>query len=110
MPSTPQRLGEVEQLVLLAVLRLEGTAYAVPIRDLIQRETGLALARGAIYITLDRLERKGLVESHMSEPTPEPGGKARRVFRIRPLGVAALRAVRRAVDQLAAGTIVGRKA
>lgn len=110
MPPTAQRLGEVEQLVLLAVLRLEGTAYAVPIRDLIQRETARALARGAIYITLDRLERKGLVESHMSEPTPEPGGKARRVFRIRSAGVAALRAARRAVDQLAAGTIVGRKA
>ena len=110
MSSEPHRLGEVEQLVLLAVLRLEGTAYAVPIRDLIKRETHLALARGSIYITLDRLERKGLVESHMSEPTPEPGGKARRVFRIRPAGVAALRAARRAVDQLAAGTIVGRKA
>ena len=109
-PAPHHRLGEVEQLVLLAVLRLEGTAYAVPIRDLIQRQTGLALARGSIYITVDRLERKGLVESQMSDPTPEPGGKARRVFRIRPAGVAALRAARRAVDQLAAGTIVGRKA
>lgn len=104
------RLGEVEQLVLLAVLRLEGEAYAVPIRDLIQHQTGISLARGSIYITLDRLEKKGLLESYMSDPTPEPGGKARRVFRIRPAGVHALRAVRRAIDRLAAGTIVGRKA
>jgi DNA-binding PadR family transcriptional regulator len=110
MPPTAQRLGEVEQLVLLAVLRLEGTAYAVPIRDLIQRETARARARGAIYNTLDRLERTGLVESHLSAPTPAPGGTARRVFRFRSAGVAALRAARRAVDQLAAGTIVGWKA
>jgi DNA-binding PadR family transcriptional regulator len=110
MATSPVRLGEVEQLVLLAVLRLEGTAYAVPIRDLVRDHAGLTLARGSIYITLDRLERKGLVESRMSEPTPEPGGKARRVFRIRPAGVTALRAARRAVDRLAAGTVVGRKA
>ena len=109
MVSEPSRLGEVEQLVLLAMLRLEGDAYAVPIRDLIEQETGIALARGSIYITLDRLEQKGLVESTMSEPTPEPGGKSRRVFRMRPAGVAALRAARRAVDRLAAGTLLGRK-
>ena len=109
MVSEPSRLGEVEQLVLLAMLRLEGDAYAVPIRDLIEQETGIALARGSIYITLDRLEQKGLVESTMSEPTPEPGGKSRRVFRMRPAGLAALRAARRAVDRLAAGTLLGRK-
>jgi PadR family transcriptional regulator len=109
MVSEPSRLGEVEQLVLLAMLRLEGDAYAVPIRDLIEQETGIALARGSIYITLDRLEQKGLVESTMSEPTPEPGGKSRRVFRMRPAGLAALRAARRAIDRLAAGTLLGRK-
>jgi PadR family transcriptional regulator, regulatory protein PadR len=109
MSADSARLGEVEQLVLLAVLRLEGDAYAVPIRDLIQRQTGIALARGSIYITLDRLEQKGLVGSRMSDPTPEPGGKARRVFRIRPPGVAALRAAQRAVDRLAAGTILEKR-
>lgn len=103
------RLGEVEQLVLLAMLRLDADAYAVPIRDVIERETGIALARGSIYITLDRLEQKGLVDSRMSDPTPEPGGKSRRVFRMRPAGVAALRASQRAVNRLAAGTILRRK-
>ena len=97
MGADPNRLGEVEQLVLLAVLRLEGDAYAVPIRDLIESHTGTALARGSIYITLDRLEQKGLVESTMSGPTPEPGGKSRRVFRIRPPGIAALRASERSM-------------
>lgn len=105
----PARLGEVEQLVLLAVLRLEGAAYAVPIRDLIRKDGGVRLSRGSIYITLDRLEKKGLVESGFSEPTGEPGGKARRLFRMRAAGVAALRAARRALDRLAAGTIVARR-
>jgi DNA-binding PadR family transcriptional regulator len=102
-PDTP-RLGEVEQLVLLAVVRLDEDAYAVPIRSLIAREAGVRLTRGSIYITLDRLETKGLVESWFSDPTGEPGGKARRVFRVRPLGMSALRAARRAVDRLSVGT------
>src|SRR5262245_61030391 len=106
MPPVTTRLGEVEQLVLLAVLRLAGQAYALPIGDLIASEGQVKLSRGSIYITLDRLEAKGLVESWFSEPTGEPGGKARRLFRIRPAGVAALQAVRRAVDRLSAGTIL----
>jgi DNA-binding PadR family transcriptional regulator len=82
----------------------------VPIREVIARETGVELARGSIYITLDRLEDKGLVESWFSEPTAEPGGKARRLFRIRPPGLAALRAARRAFDRLSSGTVLTRKA
>jgi DNA-binding PadR family transcriptional regulator len=109
MRAEHHRLGEVEQLVLLAVLRLDEEAYAVPIRDVIAREGGVTLTRGSIYITLDRLESKGLVESWFSDPTGEPGGKARRLFRIRPAGVSALRAVRRAVDRLSAGTVLGRQ-
>lgn len=108
MTPEPQRLGEVEQLVLLAVLRLGKAAYAVPIRDLIARDGGVRLTRGSIYITLDRLESKGLVESWFGDPTAEPGGKARRLFRVRPAGTAALRAARRAVDRLSAGTILER--
>jgi PadR family transcriptional regulator len=109
MNTDPVRLGEVEQLVLLAVLRLEGEAYAVPIRDLIDRDAGVTLSRGSIYITLDRLQRKGLVESWFSEPTGEPGGKARRLFRVRPPGMAALKAARRAVDRLSAGTALQKR-
>lgn len=107
--SSELRLGEVEQLVLLAVLRLTDEAYAVPIRDLIRREAGITLTRGSIYITLDRLESKGLVDSWFSEPIAAQGGKARRLFRLRPSGLASLRAVRRAVDRLAAGTVVAKR-
>jgi DNA-binding PadR family transcriptional regulator len=101
-----ERLGEVELLVLMAVLRLKGDAYAVPIRSLIAEEAGVRLARGTVYVTLDRLERKGLVESRFSEPTPEPGGKAKRLFRILPAGLAALRSARRAIDRMAEGTVL----
>jgi hypothetical protein len=101
-------LGEVEQLVLLAVVRLDGAAYAVPVRELIYREAGVKLFRGSVYVTLERLERKRYVESWFSTPTAERGGKAKRLFRIRPEGTAALRSSRRAVDRLAAGTFLAR--
>ena len=99
-------LGEVEHLVLLAVLRLEDEAYAVPIRALVLEEAGVALSRGTIYVTLERLERKGYVASWFSDPRAVRGGKARRLFRLKPPGLAALQAARRAVDRLAAGTVV----
>jgi DNA-binding PadR family transcriptional regulator len=103
------RLGEVEQLVLLAVWRLNGEAYAVPIREVIAKEADVSLSRGSIYVTLDRLEQKGLVESWFGDPTSQPGGKARRMFRILPLGAAALRAAKRAIDRLAMGTPLERR-
>lgn len=99
-------LGEVEQLVLLAVLRLGDEAYAVPIRELVHREAGVDLSRGTVYVTLERLERKGYVTSWFSDPQAVRGGKARRLFRLKPPGVAALRASKRAVDRLASGTII----
>lgn len=68
-------LGELEQLVLLAVIRLDGNAYAVSIREQIEVQTGLTLARGTIYVTLDRLANKGYLESWFADPTPERGGK-----------------------------------
>ncbi|MEX1129487.1 MAG: helix-turn-helix transcriptional regulator [Vicinamibacterales bacterium] len=99
-----QLLGEVEQLVLLAILRIGEGAYAVPIREELSRHGGVTLSRGTIYVTLDRLERKGYVRSHFADPTPEPGGKARRCFHIERDGMMALRAAQRTVDRLRAGT------
>jgi DNA-binding PadR family transcriptional regulator len=69
-------LGEFEQLVLLAILRLGNEAYGVPIRLEIERRTGRALSVGALYRTLDRLEDKGYVSSAFSDPTPERGGRS----------------------------------
>jgi PadR family transcriptional regulator, regulatory protein PadR len=92
-------LGEFEQIVLLAVLRLGDNAYGVPIRSEIERRTGRSLTVGALYRTLDRLENKGFVNSWFSDPTPERGGRSKRYFSMRPLGLRTLRASR---DALAA--------
>ena len=102
--SDRQLLGEVEQLVLLAILRIGEGAYAVPIREELERHGGVTLSRGTIYVTLDRLERKGYVRSHFADPTPEPGGKARRCFHLEREGLMALKAAQRMVDRLRAGT------
>ena len=102
--SDRQLLGEVEQLVLLAILRIGEGAYAVPIREELERHGDVKLSRGTIYVTLDRLERKGYVRSHFNDPTPEPGGKARRCFQLEREGLMALRAAQRMVDRLRAGT------
>jgi PadR family transcriptional regulator PadR len=99
-------LGEVEQLILLAVLRLGDEGYAVPIRELILSEAGVNLSRGTIYVTLERLEQKGYVTSWFSDPQSVRGGKARRIFQLKPAGLAAVRASKRALDRLSAGTVL----
>jgi len=97
-------LGEVEQLVILAALRLGDEAYPVAVRNEIEARTGIALSRASVYVALDRLERKGYLESWFGDPTPERGGKAKRCFRVGPSGIRAARAALQAADRLAAGT------
>jgi len=84
-------LGEFEQLLLLAIVHLGGDAYGVTIRREIEARTGRDVAIGALYTSLDRLERKGFVRSAMSAPTAERGGRSKRCFEIRPAGATALR-------------------
>jgi len=90
-------LGELEQLVLLAIIRLDDRAYAVTIREEIEQQTGFALSRGSIYVTLDRLEQKGYVASWFADPTPERGGKAKRYFKARAVALRELRSCRLAL-------------
>jgi DNA-binding PadR family transcriptional regulator len=84
-------LGRFEHHLLLAVLRL-GTdeAYGMTIRRELARHTGREVAVGAIYTALARLERRGLVQSRLGEPTAERGGKAKRYYRVLPAGKKAL--------------------
>jgi DNA-binding PadR family transcriptional regulator len=89
MPRTA--LGDVEHFVLVALLRLGGESYAVPVYDEILRRTGREVARGAIYIALRRLEAKGLVSSRIGEATPERGGRAKRYFKLSKAGARQLR-------------------
>ena len=101
-------LGELEQLVLLAVTQLEGEAHAPAIRDTIAARTGIDLARGTVYVTLDRLDRKGYLASRFGEPTPERGGKAKRLFRITAAGRRALTHAERALAQMRGAAAPGR--
>ena len=99
-----EALGEFEQLVLLAIIRLGAagadTVYGVPIVDEIEARTRRRVTRAAVYIALRRLEHKGLVATWMAEPTQERGGKSRRCVKITRAGLQALRLSRHAVDQM----------
>ncbi len=86
----PEYLGEFEQVVLLAVLRLGKGAYGVPIRREIEVRTGRAVSVGALYSTLDRLESKGYLHSWFGEATPQRGGRSKRHFEVLPGGSEAL--------------------
>lgn len=96
----PRHLGELEQLVLLAVARLEGEGYGVTLRRELEERAGRRCSLGAVYTTLDRLETKGYVSSREGEPTAERGGRAKRLFRIEPPGVRALVSARRVFDRM----------
>ena len=97
---THQGLGEFEQLVLLAIAQLPGEAYGIPIVEEIERRTGRSVARAAVYVTLRRLEEKGLVSSWMGDPTPERGGKGRRHVKLEAEGARALREARELAERM----------
>jgi len=83
-------LGELEQLVLLALLRLGPEAYGVSVRRELQARTGRDVALGSVYKTLERLEDKGYVASRLGDPTSERGGRRKRHYELRPAGQRAL--------------------
>src|SRR2546423_983155 len=94
------RLGELEQIVLLAILRLGDDSYGVPIRRDIEKRTRRSLTVGALYSTLDRLEEKGYLTSWLGDPTPDRGGRSKRYFKLKPLGLRALRESREALSAM----------
>ena len=89
MPPSP--LGEFEVVVLMAVAHLKGAGYGSTIREAIAARTGRRVSRGAVYITLDRLEDKGLLSSALGDPLPQRGGRPRRGYRLTAAGTKALR-------------------
>jgi DNA-binding PadR family transcriptional regulator len=84
------RLGRFEHHLLLAVQRLGDEAYGMTIRRELAEHTGREIAVGAIYTALARLERRGLVQSWLGEPTQERGGRAKRHYRVLMSGKRAL--------------------
>jgi len=96
-------LGEFEQLVLITLTRLGHEAYGVTISDDIAERSGRVVSLGAVYKTLDRLERKGLVASRIGEPTAERGGRRKKHFRILAIGQRALRQSMASLRRMTAG-------
>jgi DNA-binding PadR family transcriptional regulator len=88
--TSPVNLGEFEQLILLAILRLDDDAYGVTIRGELADRAGRTVAPGALYTALERLETKGLITSRMSDPTPQRGGRAKRLVTVSAAGLEAL--------------------
>jgi DNA-binding PadR family transcriptional regulator len=93
-------LGEFEHIVLLALLRLETNAYGAAIRQLLQAEINRDVALGALYSTLERMEKKGLVVSKLGEATAQRGGRPKRFFSVTADGKAALKHAKQAMDTM----------
>ena len=101
--KTERLLGGFETLLLLAVIRLDGLAYGVTVRDELKERAGKDVAVGAIYTGLDRLEQRGLVESWAGDPTPERGGRAKRFYRVTANGIRAIKDTQTAIRKLSSG-------
>lgn len=99
----PVHLGEFEQIVLLALIRLSESAYGMAVRREIMQRTGRDVAIGAVYATLDRMESKGLVRSSLGAATAERGGRAKRTFKITSFGLTCLRQSQRALKKMIDG-------
>lgn len=95
MANKETYLGEFEQIVLLALLHLKENAYGMTIRMEINERIGRDVSIGAVYTTLERLEKKGFIVSKMGETTPQRGGKAKRYFHITPNGKGKLNEARK---------------
>ena len=93
-------LGEFEQTVLWALARCGEPAYGMTIHDAILEATGRDVSIPSVYVTLARLEKKGLVSSREGDPTPARGGRAKKFYRILPAGIRALRESRAMLENL----------
>ncbi|MBO1254499.1 helix-turn-helix transcriptional regulator [Alteromonas sp. 5E99-2] len=99
-------LGEFENVVLLALLRLESNAYGARIRQFLQAEINKDVALGALYSTLDRMEKKGLVVSKLGESTAQRGGRPKRFFSVTAEGKAALKHAKHVMDTMWKGVVL----
>jgi DNA-binding PadR family transcriptional regulator len=96
-------LGSLEYIILLALVQLEGTAHGTIVRREIEQRTGRNISIGAVYATLERLEAKGYVSSRTGEPTPERGGRAKRLFHVEAAGKRALQISEQTIRSMTVG-------
>ena len=99
----PPVLGEFEQIVMLALLRLGSEAYGAAVCAEIEKRSGRGVSVSAVHTTLDRLEQKGLVASRMDQAAPERGGHPRRFFKATALGLKRVRHAVAMLDKMRAG-------
>ena len=99
MSDTPT-LGELEQLILLAILRLGPEAYGLSVARELEAQADRRISRGALYTSLDRLESKGLVRWRLEAGGPERQALPKRVYAVLPRGVAALRSSQRILRRM----------
>ena len=97
------RLGEFEQLLLFALVRLGDNAYGVTIRREIESRTGKSVSSGSVYTAMERLEARGYVSSSVGEPTPRRGGKRKKFYHIERRGAEALSRSYEALHEMAKG-------
>ena len=88
-------LTRAEEYILLSVSRLKEQAYSVEIRKDLQQVTGKYWSFGAVYMPLDRLEKRGLLDSYLADPTPERGGRSKRIYTPTKKGLEALEEIRK---------------
>jgi DNA-binding PadR family transcriptional regulator len=93
-------ISRSKEFLLLAVWRLKKNDYGVPIKEQIERGTEKTWAYGALFVMQCRLEKKGYLTSHFTDPTYQRGGKSKRIFELSPLRVKALREVRKAQESV----------
>src|SRR5262245_39585208 len=93
-------LGNLELMILVALIRLGDDAYGVPISREIEEKTGREVALGSVYAALDRLQSKGFVSSELGDPTPERGGRAKKYFHITGKGLREVRETQQALTAL----------
>jgi DNA-binding PadR family transcriptional regulator len=93
-------LTDFELMILLAILRVEDDAYGVRIAREIEETAGRSVQLAAIYAALERMESRGLVGSSLGDPTPERGGRAKRLFRVTPKGLSQTKDTQQALTAL----------
>ncbi len=96
----PQHLTDLEQLLLLATLRVGQGAYAAALLDDLVETADRSVSLGTIYVTMVRLEERGLVGSELGEPTSQRGGKAKRLYRVTEEGREALERTRAMLERM----------
>lgn len=100
MHEKEKYLGEFEHLVLLAIIKLQHDAYGTLLRELLADVIKRNVSIGALYTTLERMEKKGLVRSWLGEATNQRGGRAKKFYEVSTAGKNALKQTKRALDTM----------